>query len=318
MMIFTKTTDARRRIFLFHPCFKRYPMSLTDNSKESTLSTAPGLTVTATPIGNLGDLSPRARESLEKADIIACEDTRHTGLMLSRLGIAHGKLVAYHDHSPAATTTRLITAMADGKAVTLVSDAGTPLISDPGFRLVRGCREHGIAVTTIPGPSALLAGLAVAGLPTDRFFFGGFLPTAKGQRRKELEAMLPLTATLVFYESPKRITATLADLAELAPDREIAIAREMTKLHEECLHGQAAILLARYQDSGPPKGEIVLMIGPASAAAMPDEADLLQMLRRAIADGYSRRDAADLVSTATGAPRRKVYSLSLELDNIDR
>ena len=318
MMILTKTIHERRRINLYHPCFKRYSMSLTDNSKKSTLSTAPGLTVTATPIGNMGDLSPRARESLEKADIIACEDTRHTGLMLSRLGISPGKLVAYHDHSAATTTTRLINAMVEGKAVTLVSDAGTPLISDPGFRLVRGCRENGIAVTTIPGPSALLAGLAVAGLPTDRFFFGGFLPTAKGQRRKELKAMLPLTATLVFYESPKRITATLADLAEMAPDREIAIAREMTKLHEECRYGQPTTLLARYQQSGPPKGEIVLMIGPAGAASIPDEADLKQMLQRALDDGYSRRDAAGLVSSATGAPRRKVYSLSLELDNDNR
>ena len=179
-------------------------MSLTDNSKESTLSTAPGLTVTATPIGNLGDLSPRARESLEKADIIACEDTRHTGLMLSRLGIGHGKLVAYHDHSSAATTTRLINAMSEGKAVTLVSDAGTPLISDPGFRLVRGCREHGITVTTIPGPSALLAGLAVAGLRQTGFSSAAFCPRQKDNATKNCRRC---------YRSPQHWFSTKAPSA---------------------------------------------------------------------------------------------------------
>ena len=290
-------------------------MSLTDNSNRSTIADIPGLTVTATPIGNLGDLSPRARESLEKADIIACEDTRHTGLMLSRLGITATKLVAYHDHSDITVTTRLIDAMTNGKSVTLVSDAGTPLVSDPGFKLVRGCRDNGINVTTIPGPSAILAGLAVAGLPTDRFFFGGFLPSGQSARRKELQSSMSIPGTLVFYESPKRILATLNDLLDLAPDREISIAREMTKMHEETLHGTAQALISHYDRKDTPKGEIVLMIGPAVAEQAPDDDVLLQMLKRALADGNSRRDAADLVSKATGTSRRKVYSLSLELDD---
>lgn len=277
--------------------------------------TLPGLTVTATPIGNLGDLSPRARKSLETADIIACEDTRHTGLMLSRLGITAPKLVAYHDHSSPAVSSRLIADMGAGKAVTLVSDAGTPLVSDPGYKLVRQCRETGITVTTIPGPSAILAGLAVAGLPTDRFLFGGFLPSGQTARRKEIETSLAVAATLVFYESPKRLVATLEDLIELAPDREIAIAREMTKLHEESLMGSAADMLAYFKGDKTPKGEVVVMIGPNQTSKTVDEASLRQMLNRAVADGHSRRDAADLVSKATGVNKRKVYGLSLEVED---
>ncbi|MGC6485350.1 MAG: 16S rRNA (cytidine(1402)-2'-O)-methyltransferase [Candidatus Puniceispirillales bacterium] len=292
-------------------------MSLSDNENRSTGSVPPGLTITATPIGNLGDLSPRARASLEVADIIACEDTRHTGLMLSRLGIKAGKLVAYHDHSSPQVTARLLAAMEDGSRITLVSDAGTPLIADPGFQLVRGCRERGISVTTIPGPSAMLAGLTLAGLPTDRFFFGGFLASGMKAREKELTEHLKIPATLIFYDSPKRVLDTLALLERLAADRPIAMAREITKLHEECRTGTPGEVLASYQDEPPPRGEIVLIIGPSAGPAAPDDDRLRAMLQRALADGNSRRDAADLVSKASGVARRKVYSLALEINADD-
>lgn len=292
-------------------------MSLSDNENRSTGSVQLGLTITATPIGNLGDLSPRARASLEDADIIACEDTRHTGLMLSRLGIKPARLMAYHDHSSDAVTKRLIAAMEQGKRVTLVSDAGTPLISDPGYTLVRGCRDQGIPVTTIPGPSALLAGLTLAGLPTDRFFFGGFLPSSRSAREKEMLAFLDLPATLVFYESPKRIMDTLAILDRIAGDRVLAVARELTKLHEECRNGTAGEILSYYQAEGAPRGEIVLIISPSTGPAAPDDTALTQMLRHALADGNSRRDAADLVSKATGVARRHVYNLTLRINEDD-
>ena len=275
----------------------------------------PGLTLTATPIGNLEDLSPRARRSLEEADVLACEDTRHTGMMLKRLGIAHGKLVAYHDHSRGGVDEGLVAAMRGGRAVPLVSNAGTPAISDPGFTLVRLCAREGIPVTTVPGPSAVIAGLAVSGLPTDRFTFAGFLPQQAGRRRRELEESLGggsrASGTLVYYESPKRLLATLRDIAGIAPGRRLAVARELTKLHEELLRGTAAELLDRLDAGGPPRGEIVLMVGPDEAPAPRGGADPETLLRRAMADGLSRRDAAKLVSEATGLPRREVYGVAL-------
>ena len=280
----------------------------------------PGLTLTATPIGNLGDLSPRARQSLEEADVLGCEDTRHTGMMLKRLGIRHGKLLAYHDHSRDGVDEGLVSMMREGKAVTLVSDAGTPGISDPGFSLVRLCRREGIPVTAVPGPSAVLAGLVVSGLPADRFTFAGFLPQQAGKRRRELEGSLGggqsrISGTLVYYESPKRLLATLKDIAEIAPTRQLAVARELTKLHEELLGGTAAEIIARFDSGDPPRGELVLMIGPPEEEPGKDGAEVETLLRRAMADGLSRRDAARLVSESTGLPRRDVYGLALGLDN---
>lgn len=290
---------------------------LTKNQASATTPVAgalPGLTITATPIGNLGDLSARARASLEDADIIACEDTRHTGLMLSRLGVRHGKRIAYHDHSSAAVDAGLIKAMRDGAAVTLVSDAGTPVLSDPGFRLVRACQAEGIPVRAVPGASALLAALVVSGLPADRFVFAGFLPSQAKRRREELNALLALPMTLIFYESPKRLLASLGDLDDLAPQRAIVVARELTKRHEETRRGTAAELLEHYAGLAP-KGEIVLLIGPADAPdAALDDAAVLAMLERALADGLSRRDAARLVSETTGIARTTVYGLALQLD----
>ena len=280
----------------------------------------PGLTLTATPIGNLGDLSPRAVESLEDADVLACEDTRHTGKMLKRLGIGHGKLMAYHDHSSDSVDKKLVAMMRKGSAVTLVSNAGTPVVSDPGFGLVRLCIEEGIPVTAIPGPSAVVAALILSGLPADRFTFAGFLPQQAGKRRRELEGDLGgsqpgQAGTLVYYESPKRLRATLKDIAEVAPGRRVAVARELTKLHEEVLRGTADDLLARLEAGTEPRGEVVLMVGPGGKPAAPNDAEVEALLHRAMADGHSRRDAARLVSEATGLPRRDVYGIALGMES---
>ena len=275
-----------------------------------------GLQVTATPIGNLGDLSPRARLALENADMIACEDTRHTGMLLARYGIT-SKLVAYHDHSGEQVVRRLVDAMQKGKTVTLVSDAGTPLISDPGYKLVAACRAVGVPVTSIPGPSAVLAGLAASGLPTDRFYFAGFLPNSSKKRLDLLTSLLPITSTLVFYESPKRITATLAAMATLYPDRQAVVARELTKLHEEFYWGTVAKLHDDLKDQTL-KGELVLMLGPLDQREELNDDDIAMMLTRALEDGMSRRDAVAMVANNTGHAKKDVYGIALSLKTAER
>lgn len=276
----------------------------------------PGLTITATPIGNLEDLSPRAVSSLQSADLIACEDTRHTGLMLKRLGIAHGQLVSYHDHTSTKAREGLLKALSGGKAITLVSDAGTPLISDPGYRLVRACRERNIPVTTIPGPSAVLAALVISGLPTDRFHFAGFLPNTKNKKKKSLAKLLTIDATVVCYESAKRIGETLADIARIAPNRQCAVARELTKAYEESWLDEAHVLAAYFAEHGAPKGEIVLMFAPPSddENTISDDA-LIVMLKEALKQGLSRRDAVKIVCQESGIGKTRVYDLMLGLDN---
>jgi len=269
------------------------------------------LVITSTPIGNLGDLSPRARTCLETAGLIACEDTRHTGLMLHRLGITHGKLVSYHDHSKPAVAAGLIKAMEDGTTVALVSDAGTPLLSDPGYKLVDACLERGIKVVAIPGPSALLAALVTAGLPTDRFFFAGFLPQQKSRRKRELASLAGLDATLVFYESPRRLLACLADIDAHLPGRDIAVARELTKQHEETRRGTAPSLIAHYE-MHPPKGEIVIMAGPCRQDTVTDPAEIAAKVAEAMKHGASHRDAVRDVAAATGLPRSRIYAISLD------
>jgi 16S rRNA (cytidine1402-2'-O)-methyltransferase len=223
--------------------------------------------VVSTPIGNLGDLAPRAREALAGADLVACEDTRHTGLLLARLGIPKRRLVSYHEHNERHRLPSLLDALAAGETVALVCDAGTPLLSDPGFPLVRAAVERGFAVSALPGPSALLAALAVSGLPPLPFTFAGFPPPKGGKRRTFFRRLAALPGTLVVYESPHRLAASLADAAAELGDRPAAVARELTKLHEEVLRGPLSALAAEVERRGGVKGEVVVLVGPATEGA---------------------------------------------------
>lgn len=268
----------------------------------------PGLYIVATPIGNLGDMSRRARETLEGCEAIACEDTRVAGKLLKHLELSK-PLWRYDDHSGEKDRTRLIEAMRS-RAVALTSDAGTPLVSDPGFRLVREAKAAGIAVTSIPGPSAPVVALTLSGLPSDRFLFAGFLPSKDKARRDVLEELACLRATLVFFESAPRLVKSLEAIGEVLPGREVAVARELTKLHEECRTGTAAELIAHYT-AHPPRGEIVLLVGPpGEQAARPLDADAL--LREAL-ENEKPSQAAALVARATGLDRKSLYARVLEL-----
>lgn len=267
----------------------------------------------ATPIGNLGDISDRARHALEAAAVVACEDTRMTGQLLRHLGLRAQALVPYHEHNAAEMRPRLLARLAAGEAVALVSDAGTPMISDPGYKLVREAREAGAAVHAVPGASALLTALVVAGLPTDRFLFAGFLPAKDKARREALAELAGVPATLVFYESTRRLPEALAAMAEILGGREAAVCRELTKLHEEVRRAPLPDLAAHYAAEGPPKGEAVVVVGPpAAGAAEAAEADLDSLLRDALAQ-QSVRDAAATVATATGLQKKAVYARALEI-----
>ncbi len=269
----------------------------------------PGLYIVATPIGNLGDVSRRAIDVLAGCAVVACEDTRVTGGLLHHLGIKR-PLRRYDDHASDAAREALLGEMTRG-AVALVSDAGTPLISDPGYRLVREARARGIAVTTIPGASALIAALTLAGLPTDRFLFAGFLPNKDKARGDVLAEMAAVPATLVFYETGPRLVASLEAMARVMPGREIAVARELTKLHEECRTGSAAELAAHYT-AHPPRGEIVLLAGPPGAPEKPAEADIDAELLAALADLPASK-AAGLVAKKHGLDRKALYARVMEL-----
>jgi 16S rRNA (cytidine1402-2'-O)-methyltransferase len=271
---------------------------------------APGLHIVATPIGNLRDITLRALDVLRGADLIACEDTRVFARLASHYGIA-APTVAYSDATQDASEPRLLHALGQGKRVALVSDAGTPLISDPGFRLVRAALSAGHAVTAVPGPSAVPLALALAGLPTDRFFFGGFLPAKPAERRRAIAEAAQVPATLVFFEAPHRLAASLADLAELLGNRPAAFARELTKLFEEVRRAPLAELAAQIA-AHPVKGEIVLVIGPPGEAARPAAETLDAALRQALA-AASVKDASAEVAARFGLPRRAVYARALEL-----
>ena len=272
---------------------------------------APGLHVVATPIGNLGDISLRALATLAGADAILAEDTRISRNLLAHFSILT-PLVAYHEHNAAAMRPRVLARLARGEALALISDAGTPLISDPGYKLVAEARAAGVTVTSAPGPCAVVAALSVAGLPTDRFFFEGFLPPRGAARRARISALATIPATLAFYESPRRVADTLADLAAVLGPRAGAVARELTKLYEEVRRGTLEELAAHYAGAPTPRGEIVLLAGPpdADAPADPDAIDrqLAQALR-----SLSVKDAAAMVALATGAPKRAVYARALAL-----
>ena len=268
----------------------------------------PGLYIVATPIGNLGDITLRALAVLQGASVIACEDTRVTGKLLKHFGIK-ARLQRLDDHAPPEVRARMIDE-ARHAAVALVSDAGTPLISDPGYRLVREARAAGVNVVSIPGACAAVSALAIAGLPSDRFLFAGFLPVKDKARREVLEGLAQVAATLVFYETAPRLERSLAAIAELWPDRDVAVARELTKLHEECRSGTAAALAAHYA-AHPPRGEIVLLIGPPAEAEAP-VLDTDALLRAALA-GAGPGKAAGIVAKASGVDRTVLYARALEL-----
>lgn len=267
-----------------------------------------GLYIVATPIGNLGDVSRRAADTLARCDAVACEDTRVTGKLLKHLGISK-PLWRYDDHSGEKDRARLIEAMRT-QAVALVSDAGTPLVSDPGYRLVREAKAACIPIGSVPGPSAPIVALTLAGLPSDRFLFAGFLPPKDKARREVLEELAGLRATLVFFETAPRLARSLEAIGETLPGREIAVARELTKLHEECRTGTAAELIAHYE-AHPPRGEIVLLIGPPTERA-PDQVDADALLREALASEKPSQAAAR-VARATGLDRKLLYARALEL-----
>ena len=270
-----------------------------------------GLYLVATPIGNLGDVTLRALETLAGADLIACEDTRVTKKLLDRFAIAT-PLTPYHDHNAATARPKLLDKLGAGAAIALVSDAGTPLISDPGFKLVREASQAGIAVTALPGASSVLSALCVAGLPTDRFFFEGFLPSKSTARRSRIAELAKIDATLVLFESGARIADALGDLSAALGDREAAICREMTKLHEEILRGRIADLS---RDAGDleTRGEYVVVIGPpAKADAAMSDAELDEALSAALSI-RSVKDAVAEIAAISGRGKREVYARALEL-----
>jgi 16S rRNA (cytidine1402-2'-O)-methyltransferase len=270
---------------------------------------APGLHIVATPIGNLGDITLRALATLAGADLIACEDTRVTRKLLDRYAIVT-PLTPYHDHNAQAARPKLVQRLGDGAAIALVSDAGTPLISDPGYKLVRAAQEAGHPVTALPGASALVTALTVAGLPTDQFLFAGFLPPKQAARRARIAELARIPATLVLYETGPRIAATLADLATGLGRREASLCRELTKLHEEIKRGALADL-AQSLAGIELRGEIVLVIAPPEAE--PADAQDADALLRAALTRVSVKDAVGEVADATGLPRRDVYRRALAL-----
>lgn len=266
----------------------------------------------ATPIGNAADITLRALATLRAATVIACEDTRTTAKLLAIHGISR-PLIAYHEHNAAVSGPAILARLQAGEAVALVSDAGTPLVSDPGYRLVRRCVEAGLPVTPIPGPSAVLAALSVSGLPTDRFLFAGFPPPRQAARRRFLEALSRTQTTLVLFEAPQRLAASLADMAEVLGPREAAVCRELTKLFEEVRRSPLPDLARHYAEEGAPKGEVSLVIAPPPPAEGASAAELDALIEEALEAGDSVRSAADRVAAESGRPRREVYARALAL-----
>jgi 16S rRNA (cytidine1402-2'-O)-methyltransferase len=268
-----------------------------------------GLYVVATPIGNLADITLRALAVLARADVIYCEDTRHSRTLLAHFSISRPTR-PYHEHNAARERPRVLGDLAGGKSVALISDAGTPLISDPGYKLVREVVAAGFSVTAIPGPSAPLAALASAGLATDAFLFAGFLPTRRGARRARLEELKAVPATLVLFEAPSRLADSIGDIAAVLGQREAAVARELTKLHEEVRRGTPAEL-SQWAAEATPKGEMVIVVGPPLDAPVTDEA--ISSRLEPLLSEMSLSDAARTVAQDLGVPRSRVYDLALSL-----
>jgi len=282
-----------------------------DAAGEAPPDFAPGLYLVATPIGNAEDVTLRALRLLKAADVIACEDTRVSAKLLARHGISR-PLTPYHEHNAARAGPALMERLKRGEIVALVSDAGTPLISDPGFRLVRAAIEAGHAATALPGASAVPVALSLSGLPNDRFLFAGFLPARQAARRRAIGELAGVPATLVLLEAANRLPAALIDLADGLGPRPAAVARELTKRFEEVRRGDLASLARHYAEAGPPKGELVLVIGPPAAAEAAPTSELDRALRLALRH-MGTRDAAELVAAASGRSRRELYERALAL-----
>lgn len=298
-------------------------MKTENNSQQKPISAAieriplaAGLHVVATPIGHLGDVTLRALSTLNSAGLVLCEDTRVTRKLLDRYGLTP-KLLAYHEHNAASVRPKILQELKAGRAVALVSDAGTPLISDPGYKLVAEALENGFRVYPVPGASALLAALVSAGLPTDRFFFEGFLPAKTGQRKNRIAELKEIPSTLVFYETGPRLAESLRDLADVLGARPAAVCRELTKAFEETRRGALVELASHYEESGAPKGEIVIVIAPPDPAAQViSEEELDTKLARAMKHG-SLKDAVTAVAEETGIKKREVYARALMLAEKD-
>jgi 16S rRNA (cytidine1402-2'-O)-methyltransferase len=279
-------------------------------------ATVPGtLYVVATPLGNLEDLTLRALRVLREVSLVACEDTRRTGTLLRAHGIATAT-TSYFEHNERWKGNRILDALREGRSVALVSDAGTPGISDPGYRLVRDARSAGLPVVPVPGASALVAALSVSGLPTDRFLFIGFLPARAAARRRALAEIAPALATLVFYESPLRVVDALGDLEEMLGDREAFLCREATKVHEEYVRGRLSELRARLASRDAVRGEIVLVVAGAPQQAVDSDADPVALYRVLAAEGRTRREAVKEAARRVGLPAREVYRLVQEAEAV--
>lgn len=276
-----------------------------------TARLAPGLYVVATPIGNLRDITLRALEVLGSANLVLCEDTRVTLKLFERHNLS-SKLLAYHDHNAASVRPRVLEALASGSAVALVSDAGTPLVSDPGFKLVEAAIQAGHRVFPIPGASAALAALVSAGLPSDRFFFEGFLPPKSAARRTQLSELRAIPATLIFYESGPRLADSLMDMSATLGTRHAAVCRELTKAYEEVRRGSLAELAAHYEEAGAPKGEIVVVVSPPGEEAPLDDGDIDEKIKAALKK-LSLKDASAAIAAETGLPRKEIYARALAL-----
>lgn len=287
---------------------------MTDESNEDRRNsqTLPGgLYLVATPIGNLADITLRALEVLKGADVIACEDTRVSGKLLSYYGIKT-RTLSYHEHNAEAMRPRLMEALQAGKVVALISDAGTPLISDPGYKLVCEAAAMGLRVFPVPGASSVMAALCASGLPTNRFLFAGFLPTKESARASEIEELSCMDTTLVFFEAARRLPETLAALARQMPSRHATVAREITKLYEEFRRATLEELAAHYAQAGEPRGEVVIVIGPPQKRVVEYNPEVESQLREAL-QSLSVKDAASQVARRTGIARHELYTKALDL-----
>lgn len=274
------------------------------------------LILVSTPIGNLSDISKRAIDNLNEADIIACEDTRTSAQLFTLIGVKAKKLIPYHEHNADTARPKIISYLKQGLTVALVSDAGTPLISDPGYRLVRDCKKNNIPVTTVPGANAVLSALQLSGLPTDAFLFAGFLPNKKSGRIQTLQTYKNTPATLVFYETANRLIASLEDILEILGNREISIVREITKKFEESKTDYLQNIIQYYKENGQPKGELVLVIDRERGTNT--NLEDVDLLIRQTLQNSSARDTADLVSKATGIHKKIIYKKVIEIQNAQK